>query len=277
MDMADILPPHVFAAVTKQLDRKEWNDKAHDAIRTEGRSLIDCGTWLESTVTEKDDLLARARKTGEDIHVGDLLTICSVKYWECAPERHRYKGRICFRGDNVKDQDGAVAVFQELSSSPTAVQGVNANIAYGCLPGHKYTVSDAIRAYVQSLLKSRYKTWCRIPRDLWPAHWKGKYKAPMCLLVKALYGHPESGGHWERHLTEAVLASGGIAIPEHPSSFWFPDTKLMLSVYVDDLLLSGPAENHNKLWNQLRHGSHPIHLEDAEPLDRFLGRNHPLY
>ena len=99
----------------------------------------------------------------------------------------------------------------------------------------------------------------------------------MCLLVKALYGHPESGGHWERHLTESIIANGGVVIPEHPSSFWFPEDKLLCSVYVDDLLLSGPADKHDGLWQRLRYGTHPIKLEDAEPLDRFLGRNHTLY
>ena len=98
----------------------------------------------------------------------------------------------------------------------------------------------------------------------------------MCLLVKALYGHPESGGHWERHLTRAVTACGGQAIPEHPSSFFFAELKMFLTVYVDDLLLSGPTENHDKIWKMLREGEHPIGLEDPEPLDRFLGRSHTL-
>ena len=94
----------------------------------------------------------------------------------------------------------------------------------------------------------------------------------MCLLKKALYGHPESGAHWERHLTEAVQKIGGEKIDGHPSSFWFPQSKLMLSVYVDDLLVSGPEDSHEDFWKQLC--SVGIRLDEAEPLDRFLGRNH---
>ena len=47
-----------------------------------------------------------------------------------------------------------------------------------------------------------------------------------------------------------MAAEGGIsdeeyaAVPAHPSSFWFPKERLLLTVYVDDLLLRGPAENH---------------------------------
>ena len=71
---------------------------------------------------------------------------------------HKRKGRICFRGDIVKDQNGALAVFQEMSASPMVVQDANANIAYGALSGNKTTAADALRAYVQSFLKSKHKT-----------------------------------------------------------------------------------------------------------------------
>ena len=96
----------------------------------------------------------------------------------------------------------------------------------------------------------------------------------MCLLKKSLYGHPESGAHWERHLTEAVLKMGGKPVKQHPSSYWFPESKLLLSVYVDDLLLSGPEGNHEVFWQELRKS---IRLGEPESLDRFLGRNHKFF
>ena len=63
----------------------------------------------------------------------------------------------------------------------------------------------------------------------------------------------------------------------HPSSFYLPKLKLLLTVYVDDLLLSGPAGNHEKFWKLLtdkKVGN--IRVEDTEPLDRFLGRKHVI-
>ena len=111
------------------------------------------------------------------------MGICSIKFAELDSAHQKYKGRICFRGDNVRDEDGAVAIFQELSANPTSVHSANSNLAYGCLPGNKTTQADAIRAYVQSLLKSRHKTWVRIPKELWPADWyKRGYEKPLCLL-----------------------------------------------------------------------------------------------
>ena len=203
--------------------------------------------------------------------MGELLSICSVKYYERAPEYHIHKGRICFGGDCARDQNRALAVYQELAANPTRFHTANSNIAYGCLPGNKTTQADAIRTYIQSKLKSVHETWVAIPYDLWPSHWKSVYTKPMCKLERALYGHPESGAHWENHFNDAVISLGGKPVPNHPSSFWFREQKLLLTVYVDDLLLSGPSESHADLWKCLET---KIDIEPPEPLTRLLGRSH---
>ena len=61
----------------------------------------------------------------------------------------------------------------------------------------------------------------------------------------------------------------------HTSSFFMPKLRLLLTVYVDDLLLSGPAETHEKFWKMITDKNvGNIRVEDPEPLDRFLGRKH---
>ena len=186
-----------------------------------------------------------------------------------------YRGRITFRGDDTRDEFGAAAVFQELSASPTSIQDTNCSIAYGLLPGHKTTTADAVKAYIQAPLRTKHPTWVRIPRELWPedGSWEGKYSQPMCLLERALYGHPESGAHWERHFTAVVESLGGVKVPDHPSLFCFEDRRLLLTVYVDDLLLSGPSEHHEDFWTTLRT---KVNIDSVGPLERFLGRNHIL-
>ena len=263
------------ALVSKLLDRSETrtNPKAIAAVQKEGRALVDAETWLEDTVIERSELIERSKSDGNIIHMGDLMSICSVKHAEGPEHAQVYKGRVCFRGDNVRDQDGALAIFQELSAQPTTIHTANSNIAYGSIPGHSCETADAIRAYIQSELHSQHATWVRIPKELWPQEWHARgYRAPMCLLKKALYGHPESGGHWERHLTNAVVHIGGEAVPNHPSSFWFPKLRLLLTVYVDDLLLSGPTGAHQQVWEALQR--YPIAIDPPEPLHRFLGRVH---
>ena len=267
---ACILP----AFVTKTVDRKDWQKPHYDAIRAEGEKLQARQTWLEDTVCEKDELLEWARSNNIDIHCGDLMTICGVKNWE-TKELHKLKGRIVYRGDSAKDQNNAPAVYAELSANPATIHSINSNIAYGCIPGHCTKTSDAPQAYTQSTLKSKVQTWVSVPKELWPAKWhsEGRRK-PMCRLDKSLYGHPESGGHWERHLEEAIFAIGGIAVPNHKSSYWFESSKLLLTVYVDDLMLSGPVGAHDEFWQQLSKGPNPIDLDEPEPLDKFLSRVH---
>ena len=56
-----------------------------------------------------------------------------------------------------------------------------------------------------------------------------------------------------------------------PSCYYFPNYKLALSVYVDDLTLSGPEVNHQKFREVLRK---VIQLEDPASLTTVLGRGH---
>ena len=76
------------------------------------------------------------------------------------------------------------------------------------------------------------ETWVEIPRDRWPKHWIGKFIRPAVLLRIALYGHPDSGGLWERH-SEAMLIAVGFIMPDlegWPSVFFHPELKLLLSM-----------------------------------------------
>eukprot|EP00439_Symbiodinium_sp_Y106_P015140 s5314_g2.t1 len=48
---------------------------------------------------------------------------------------------------------------------------------------------------------------------------------------------------------------------------------LLLSLYVDDILLSGPAKNHARFWDLLQ--KH-LEIEEPSPVDRVLGGKHLL-
>ena len=264
---------NIPGSVTRVLSKKEIasSPDAQKAILKEADALVENGTWDLSTVIEKRKLQdwARSKGSGFKVHIGGLLTLCSEKHAESSdPAKREKKGRICFIGNRVYDQDGVMAVFQTLSASPTSVHSSNINLFYGALVNNKTTQSDALRAYVQSYLKSKHPTYVELPRALWPADWHGKYERPCCLLVRALYGHPESGGHWERHLQAALHKCGAVPVANHPSTFWVAKTK-MLTVYVDDLLLSGPREHHEATWKEIRQH---VRLDPPEELDVFLGR-----
>ena len=48
---------------------------------------------------------------------------------------------------------------------------------------------------------------------------------------------------------------------------------MLLTVYVDDLMLSGPEGHHEDFWKAL---VKEVNIEEPEALDRFLGRHHTI-
>ena len=112
------------------------------------------------------------------------------------PDGHpgkKYKCRVVFQGSNVKDESNQYALFNDLSSCPATMEAAKAADVYGLLEDHDVEQADAEQAYIQANLGSTTPTWIRLPREQWPAAWKGMLD-PVCPLILALYGHPESGG-----------------------------------------------------------------------------------
>ena len=149
------------------------------------------------------------------------------------------------------------AVFDELySSSPSSLEGLNT------------TISDAIKAYVQSELKSPTHTYAMLPPELVPED-KKHIKDPCARFYKALYGHPLSSAFWSLHLDSILKCLGGQEFPNLPSVYYFPHLSLVLCV--DDLTLSGLTIHHEGFWSSL---SKHVDLETFTPLGRLLGRSH---
>ena len=86
------------AMVTKLLEHHETrtNPQAREALWKEGRALADVGTWDESTVQEKEAIASEAKRTGETVHFGNLLGICSITNFEMDQAKRKYTGRWCF-------------------------------------------------------------------------------------------------------------------------------------------------------------------------------------
>ena len=105
------------------------------------------------------------------------------------------------------------------------------------------SVSDAIKAYVQSELKSPAHTYAVFPPELVPEN-KKRSKDPCANLHKALYGHPLSSASWSLHLGSILKGLGGQDFPTLPSVYYFPRISLVFGAYVDDLTLSGPTNHH---------------------------------
>jgi hypothetical protein len=112
-------------------------------------------------------------------------------------------------------------------------------------------------------------------KDQWPKSWHGKFEKTVVPLLRALYGHPESGGWWERHAEKGIFAAGFKAVPEWKSTYFHKRLKLLLTVYVDDFKMAGPKSNVKEGW-KLPQGIGKIELDKPTPFGKYLGCNHEV-
>ena len=98
--------------MTKLLSRAEMlaSPKALAAVRAEADGLRSVPTWDENHPREFEDVRSESRKSGVKVHFGKLMTIASIKFYELAKHLQKMKGRIVYRGDCAKDEEGAAAV-----------------------------------------------------------------------------------------------------------------------------------------------------------------------
>ena len=214
----------VITMVARPVGSKEIrsNPKAQKALDIEWDKLIAKNAWLYDTVREWSQIASKAKKEGKKVHIGKVFEICVEKGSEL-PENDpltKFKGRTVFQGNNVRDENSDVALFAELGSSPATMEAGKVVDAFGAQPGQCTEQADGKQAYTQSLMEGA-ETWVEIPRNRWPKEWEGKYPRPAMLLRIALYGHPDSGGLWERHC-ERMLFQVGFIMPDSmnwPSMF----------------------------------------------------------
>jgi len=129
-----------------------------------------------------------------------LRTLCHEKHAELflPEERKQFKGRIVFRGDDVRDAEGYLAVFSEQGTSASHLEAAKMMDALARLSVDPDDLpdsgdarasqvfgddivfdgecdgedADAIGAYTQAFLGGPL-TWITIPKEYWPASWHG--------------------------------------------------------------------------------------------------------
>ena len=265
------------SCVAKSIGKREAlaNPAAKASLDKEWDKLRRQKCWNEEAVMEWSEVVKMAKQKKIKAHVGRIFDICVEKNAELAlghPNR-KFKGRVVFQGNNVKDQDNNWAIFAELSSAPATMQAGKAVDAFGALCGHSTEQADGESAYTQAKLGGD-PTWVRLPKERWPESWK-KFQDPVCPLILALYGHPDAGGFWERHCNSKLMMVGFTPVHQSWMSVYRHERlNLMLAVYVDDFKLSGPTANLKKGWDLI--GKH-IKLEKPSPLGRYLGCLHVTF
>lgn len=259
--------------------------EAMDAMQAEADKLAKNGVWdLESVMN-----LADAKKRAGPklrIHIARVLGICVLKGSELEEgnKLRKYKGRYVLQGNDVSDEEGSHAIFNELSSSPATLESAKA-VVIGLQDGYAIEQAGAKQVYTQAEIgeiapvdpvdpsKGTIKTgtWVLLPPECQPASWKGKYQLHVVRLRKALYGHADSGGYWERHCDAGRRKGGFNPIPHWPSMYHHAKLDLSLMVYVDDFKMAGSAANLSKGWKLI---ASQLDIDQPGPVDHCLGCRH---
>ena len=264
----------VSACVARPVSRKELlqSPPAQASMKAEWDRLRNKMVWDEDKVREWSDVAREAQRGNYELNFGYLFGICVEKNSELPPlhPKRKFKGRVVFQGNRVTNQNWEAAIFQDMGSCPATMEASKAADFYGLIPGHAVEIADAVQAYIQAEL-SGTPCWICLPPEARPDSW-ARFKKPVVPLLRALYGHPDSGTMWEVHCDKHVQSVGFKLVGEEWQSCYFhPTLKLYLVVYVDDFKLSGPKENLSKGWSLIRKG---LDIEPPVPIGVYLGCSH---
>ena len=180
---------------------------------------------------------------------------------ELEAKHQKSKGRVVFRGDIVNDDSGSFAVFTERGSSASQMTEAKIMHIISRLLGCAGQAADAVSAKTQVKMEDAHKLlkipksecpdiWIRLPRHEGPKSWSSM-EDPGVPLERNLYGHPLAGLFRERQFEKILLKHGWEKIPNWECLFVHRERGLFLSVYVDDIKLSGKKQNLDPMWKVL--------------------------
>ena len=130
---------------------------AKAAVDKEWEKMEKISAWNLTKVRSKKEVIDEARKSGAKVHFASLMDIGHLKNAELEAKHQKYKGRVVFRGDIVKDDSGSYAVFTEEGSSASQMTAAKIMDIISRLPGCSGQAADAVSAYTQVKMEDAHK------------------------------------------------------------------------------------------------------------------------
>ena len=243
---------------------------AKAAVDKEWEKLEKIPAWDLTKVRSNSEGIDEARTSGAKVHFASLMDICHLNNAELEAKHQKYKGRVVLRGDIVKDDAGAYAVFTEQGLS-TAAKVVDVSARQ---PDCARQAADGVSAYTQVRTEDAPKLlkipksecpdlWIRLPRHKWPKSWSSMEDPVVPLerksvrssfgrtLERNFYGHPLVGFLWERQFEDVLFGQRCEEGPNWECLFVHRKQGLFLSVCVDDIKMAGRKQNFNPMWRKL--------------------------
>ena len=168
-----------------------------------GKIGEDFGVEPDKKSEVKKEVIDEARTSGAHVHFASLMDICYLKMPELEAKHQKYKGWVVLRGDIVKDDSGAYAVFPEQGPSASQMTAAKIMDIISRLPSCDGQAADAVSAYTQVKMEDAHQLlkipksecpdiWVRLPRHKWPKSWSSM-EDPVVPLERNLFGHLLAG------------------------------------------------------------------------------------
>ena len=139
--------------------------EAKAAVDEEWEKLERISAWNLTKVRSKK----QARTSGAKVHFASLMDIFHLKNAKLEIKHRKYKGRVVLRGDIVKDDSGAYAVFTEQGSSASPMTAGKVMDFISRLPGCAGQAGDAVSAFTQVKMEDA-PNFLKIPKIGMPRH-----------------------------------------------------------------------------------------------------------
>ena len=114
---------------------------AKAAMDKEWEKLEKISAWNLSKIRSKREVFDEARTKGAKIHFASLMDICHLKSAELELKHQKYEGRVVLRGDIVKDDSGAHAVFTDFANDSSKSDGRHCEITRLCRTSRRRSIS----------------------------------------------------------------------------------------------------------------------------------------
>ena len=224
------------------------------------------GVWQLDRVAEWSDV----RQQHPDAEVLGAKLLIGIKDFELG-EHENYKARFVGCGNHIVGADGKkVWQVDSLYAAPVDLHNARLVLFHGAMTGCVLQ-ADVQTAYLQAPLGGK-KTFLRLPRRFLPPRARDM-RDPVVPLLKALYGHPRSGGDWDAHFSACLRKAGWKAVDGEKSVWISPCGSVALAVYVDDLLMGGPPAATRQRMAEV---GRMVRLSKVHELARFLGTSYAV-
>ena len=126
---------------------------AKAAVDKEWKKLETIPPWDLEKVKSQEGGYSGSTKRKNKVHFATLIDMCHSKNAELEQQLQKYKGRVVLRGDIVKDDSGASAVFARQGSSAFQMTAAKIIDVIARLPSCDGRAADAVSAYTQVKLE----------------------------------------------------------------------------------------------------------------------------